>query len=62
MFPARIAIVPAGMSAAPSAGGFEVVFRPDPTVWDGPLAANNGWLQELPEPVSKLTWDNATPL
>jgi len=38
--------------------GFELVFRPDPTVWDGRYT-NNGWLQELPKPVTKLTWDNA---
>jgi len=36
----------------------EYIFRPDPTVYDGRYA-NNGWLQELPKPVTKLTWDNA---
>ncbi|HEV2800292.1 MAG TPA: TAT-variant-translocated molybdopterin oxidoreductase [Pyrinomonadaceae bacterium] len=41
-----------------SGGGFEIVFRPDPTVYDGRFA-NNGWLQELPKPLTKLTWDNA---
>ncbi|GFM30695.1 TAT-variant-translocated molybdopterin oxidoreductase [Novosphingobium sp. PY1] len=39
-------------------GGLEVVFRPDPTVYDGSLA-ENPWLQELPKPLTKLTWDNA---
>jgi molybdopterin-containing oxidoreductase family iron-sulfur binding subunit len=38
--------------------GIEIVFRPDPTVWDGRFA-NNGWLQECPKPHTKLTWDNA---
>lgn len=36
----------------------DVVFRPDPTIWDGRFS-NNGWLQELPKPLTKLTWDNA---
>ncbi|HWB12020.1 MAG TPA: TAT-variant-translocated molybdopterin oxidoreductase [Pirellulales bacterium] len=39
-------------------GGLEIVFTPDPTVWDGRFA-NNGWLQELAKPLTKLTWDNA---
>ena len=39
-------------------GKLEVIFRPDPTIYDGRFA-NNGWLQELPKPISKLTWDNA---
>jgi molybdopterin-containing oxidoreductase family iron-sulfur binding subunit len=42
----------------PPAEGLELVFRPDATVWDGSFA-NNGWLQELPKPLTKLTWDNA---
>ena len=36
----------------------DLVFAPDPTIWDG-RHANNGWLQELPKPLTKLTWDNA---
>jgi molybdopterin-containing oxidoreductase family iron-sulfur binding subunit len=36
----------------------ELLFRPDPTVWDGRFA-NNGWLQELPKPLTRVTWDNA---
>src|SRR5262245_5776834 len=50
---------PAGIPAytAPAAG-LEVNFRVDPTVYDGRYA-NNGWLQELPKPITKLTWDNA---
>jgi len=43
---------------AQSGGDYEVVFRPDPTVYDGQFA-NNGWLQELPKHLTKLTWDNA---
>jgi MoCo/4Fe-4S cofactor protein with predicted Tat translocation signal len=42
----------------PTSGAFEVVFRTDPSVFDGRFA-NNGWLQELPKPLTKLTWDNA---
>ncbi|HEV2971466.1 MAG TPA: TAT-variant-translocated molybdopterin oxidoreductase [Pirellulales bacterium] len=36
----------------------EIVFATDPTIFDGRFA-NNGWLQELPKPLTKLTWDNA---
>jgi molybdopterin-containing oxidoreductase family iron-sulfur binding subunit len=36
----------------------EVIYRPDPSIIDGRFA-NNGWLQELPKPLTKLTWDNA---
>jgi MoCo/4Fe-4S cofactor protein with predicted Tat translocation signal len=43
--------------AAP-AHELEVVFRLDPSVVDGRYA-NSGWLQELPRPITKLTWDNA---
>ncbi len=44
-------------AAQPASSGFEIVFRTDPSIYDGRFA-NNGWLQELPKPVSKLTWDN----
>ena len=39
----------------------EVVFTADARVHDGSFS-NNGWLQELPDPVTKLTWDNAAQL
>ncbi|QDG50435.1 4Fe-4S dicluster domain-containing protein [Persicimonas caeni] len=38
--------------------GLTVIFAPDPSVWDGRFA-NIGMLQELPKPLSSLTWDNA---
>ncbi len=52
-----------GAPAVPTAtaavsGAYEVSFAPDPTIYDGRFA-NNGWLQELPKPLTKLTWDNA---
>jgi molybdopterin-containing oxidoreductase family iron-sulfur binding subunit len=40
------------------AGALEIMFRADPTVHDGRFA-NNAWLQELPRPLTKLTWGNA---
>jgi molybdopterin-containing oxidoreductase family iron-sulfur binding subunit len=36
----------------------EIIFRPDPNVYDGRWS-NVGWLQELPKPVTSLSWDNA---
>jgi MoCo/4Fe-4S cofactor protein with predicted Tat translocation signal len=45
-------------SPAPAVSGLELTFRLDPTIGDG-RHANNGWLQELPKPLTKLTWDNA---
>lgn len=43
--------------AAPKAASREIVFRLDPHVHDGRFA-NNGWLQETPKPIHKVTWDN----
>jgi molybdopterin-containing oxidoreductase family iron-sulfur binding subunit len=43
---------------APSAGSLELVLAPDSKVYDGRFA-NNGWLQELPDAITKITWGNA---
>jgi molybdopterin-containing oxidoreductase family iron-sulfur binding subunit len=40
-----------------SANAIELNFRRDPSIYDGRFS-NNGWLQELPKPLTKLTWDN----
>ena len=61
--PKRVAISQtwrdAGRVAAPAAAsGLEIAFRTDPSILDGRFA-NNGWLQELPKPITKLAWDNA---
>jgi MoCo/4Fe-4S cofactor protein with predicted Tat translocation signal len=37
--------------------GVEINFRRDPSIYDGRFS-NNGWLQELPKPMTKMTWDN----
>ncbi len=48
----------AGQRAIPA---LELELRPHPMLHDGRYA-NNPWLQELPEPITKLTWDNAAQL
>ncbi len=50
--------VASGFSRTSTAPQLEIAFRNDPCVLDGRFS-NNGWLQELPKPITKLTWDNA---
>jgi MoCo/4Fe-4S cofactor protein with predicted Tat translocation signal len=45
------------MGQSDSGNAIELNFRRDPSIYDGRFA-NNGWLQELPKPLTKLTWDN----
>jgi molybdopterin-containing oxidoreductase family iron-sulfur binding subunit len=55
----RAAAVAAGDETADATtGGLDIAFRHDPSILDGRFA-NNGWLQELPKPITKITWDNA---
>ncbi|HSM85497.1 MAG TPA: TAT-variant-translocated molybdopterin oxidoreductase, partial [Candidatus Limnocylindrales bacterium] len=57
-FPARtVAPKLAGLPAPAEPSGIEVLFRPDPTIFDGSFV-NNAWLQETPKPLSRTTWDN----
>jgi MoCo/4Fe-4S cofactor protein with predicted Tat translocation signal len=58
-FPPKAVALKSGIgSEAPAtvSPALEIVFRPDHTIWDGRFA-NNGWLQELPKPLTALTWD-----
>ena len=55
---AAAAAPPATSNQQPAtAEGLELEIRPDPTLYDGRFA-NNSWLQELPKPQTKITWDN----
>jgi molybdopterin-containing oxidoreductase family iron-sulfur binding subunit len=53
----RVAAAVAAEAKA-QAAGFEVAFVPSASCWDGRYA-NNGWMQEAPDPVTKLVWGNA---
>ncbi|MGA3161069.1 MAG: TAT-variant-translocated molybdopterin oxidoreductase [Terracidiphilus sp.] len=55
--PRSISLLPNVPAPSPN-NSLEIIFRPDPNVYDGRWA-NVGWLQELPKPVTNLSWDNA---
>jgi molybdopterin-containing oxidoreductase family iron-sulfur binding subunit len=60
-FTPRTVTLAGGAATAPAAeapSGMEIAFRVDPAIHDGRFA-NNGWLQELPKPITRLVWDNA---
>ncbi|MBI2504090.1 MAG: TAT-variant-translocated molybdopterin oxidoreductase [Candidatus Latescibacteria bacterium] len=50
-------LIPA-QARGPQPQGLELALRLDANLWDG-RHANNGWLQELPRPLTRLMWDNA---
>ena len=59
--PISVSVSNAFLTQAPATSvtdALEIVYLPDPSLGDGEYA-NNGWLQELPKPVTRLTWDNA---
>jgi MoCo/4Fe-4S cofactor protein with predicted Tat translocation signal len=65
LFSVKSGAVPVPVGLVPAVGADNVIpnaielnIRRDPTIYDGQFS-NNGWLQELPKPMTKLTWDNA---
>jgi MoCo/4Fe-4S cofactor protein with predicted Tat translocation signal len=56
--PASVAAFKGSVPAPTPKDALEIIFRPDPNVYDGRWN-NVGWLQELPKPVTSLSWDNA---
>ncbi|MBI3555008.1 MAG: TAT-variant-translocated molybdopterin oxidoreductase, partial [Deltaproteobacteria bacterium] len=46
-----------GLKPVEATTGVEIIFRPDPHIGDGAFS-NNAWLQELPKPMLKTTWEN----
>ncbi|MGA3262480.1 MAG: TAT-variant-translocated molybdopterin oxidoreductase [Terracidiphilus sp.] len=54
----RVFGLPYQVPAPAPKDSLEIIFRPDPNVYDGRWS-NVGWLQELPKPVTNLSWDNA---
>ncbi|HKN15457.1 MAG TPA: TAT-variant-translocated molybdopterin oxidoreductase [Candidatus Sulfotelmatobacter sp.] len=60
-FPPRLVTPRTGVNAGSGTydpSSIELNIRRDPSIYDGQFS-NNGWLQELPKPMTKLTWDNA---
>jgi MoCo/4Fe-4S cofactor protein with predicted Tat translocation signal len=53
----RMKSFPPSAQISSSSSGLEMIFRPDPSVYDGRFA-DNGWLQECPKPMTKVVWDN----
>ena len=57
--PKQVSVKSTNFPPSPAIDGnsIEINFRRDPSIYDGSFA-NNGWLQELPKPMTKMTWDN----
>jgi MoCo/4Fe-4S cofactor protein with predicted Tat translocation signal len=49
---------PPPLVSSPAVSGFEIRYLQDWRVYDGRFAGN-GWLQEMPDPLTKIVWDNA---